>query len=190
MYQVILLGLLLLPGGVSGWARERTLTLDPQATEIRFTLDATLHTVRGTARLVRGTVRFQDLPGAVEGEVVVDARSAQTGNAARDAKMHEEILLSQERPLIVLTPERIEGQLRAEGPSALTLHGTLRLAGQDHRVELPLEVEFEGEQARARTRFAIPYVAWGLKDPSGFFLRVGKEVTVSVETVGTLTEQP
>jgi polyisoprenoid-binding protein YceI len=190
MQRVILLGLLLLPSGVSGAAQVRTLTLDPQATEIRFTLDATLHTVRGTARLVRGTVRFQALPGPARGEVVIDARSAETGNAARDAKMHEDVLRSQEHPLMVLTPERLEGQLRGEGPSALTLHGTLRLAGQDHRIELPVEVEFDGERARARTRFAIPYVAWGLKDPSGFFLRVGKEVTVSVETSGKLTEGP
>lgn len=35
-------------------------------------------------------------------------------------------------------------------------------------------------------RFEIPYVEWGLDDPSTFILRVAKEVRVTIETAGTI----
>ena len=49
------------------------------------------------------------------------------------------------------------------------------------------------ESAGAETRldasgtFSVPYVEWGMKDPSKAFLRVGKAVDVTIDAKGALT---
>jgi polyisoprenoid-binding protein YceI len=173
-------------GGVPAAAEELRLVLDPAATRIAFSVDATLHTVRGTARLERGEVRFDPASGAASGEIVIDARSAETGNGSRDRDMHRKVLGSAEFPQIVLEIERVSGRFEPAGQSDLRLHGQIRLRGGAHPVEIPVQAEAAGEKVTAKARFTVPYVAWGLPDPSTFVLRVGKEVAVEVATVGRL----
>jgi len=38
--------------------------------------------------------------------------------------------------------------------------------------------------------FQIPYVAWGMKDPSMFIVRAAKEVDVTVESAGAVAPAP
>jgi polyisoprenoid-binding protein YceI len=160
--------------------------VDPSRTTITFTLRATLHTVHGSIRLVSGELSFDPLTGIAGGEVVADATSAETGNHKRDAKMHAEVLLSAAHPRIVLRPLRLEGELHPEGASELTLVAELELLGVRHELRLPLAVEVSAETFTARAEFLVPYVAWGLRDPSTFVLRVANEVKVVVEAAGTL----
>lgn len=167
-------------------AAERTLTLDPEATRIRFTLGATLHTVEGTARLSRGEVRFDPETGAVSGRLVVDATSADTGNEKRDRDMHDEVLESERFPEIVFAPSEMAGDFDPDGESRLTLSGTLEIHGTSHPLTLEVTATAEGRRLTAATSFAVPYVEWGMKDPSKFILRVDKEVEVTVEAVGEL----
>ena len=75
-------------------AAPATLRLDPQASRVRFDLDALAHTIHGSLRVVRGEVRFDVDTGEAAGEIVVDARSAETGNGSRDRTMHAEVLES------------------------------------------------------------------------------------------------
>ncbi len=168
-------------------AGERVLTLDPAASSVRFTLDATMHTVHGTFKVARGSVRFDTVPGPASGEIVVNAVSAETANEDRDKKMHGEVLLSAAHPEIAFLPRQLEGTLAAEGQGTLKVAGVIRILGVEHAVTLPLEVEVEGSTVRVASTFQVPFVAWGLDDPSVFLLRVGKEVAVEVEARGTLT---
>lgn len=167
-----------------------TWTLDPRASSITFTLKATLHEVEGSFELVSGEIRFDPRTGAVLGRVVVDARSGDTANGKRDKKMHESVLHSTEHPIIEFVPTSFEGALEPHGKSDLRLHGTLRLMGVEHAVELPLELHLEPGEARARGSFSVPYVEWGLEDPSAFVLRVAKVVQVSFEVVGRVVADP
>lgn len=162
--------------------------LDPAATEIRFTLDATLHTVRGTVALESGEIRLDTASGALAGRLVVDAASAETGNESRDGKMHETVLESGRFGRIILEPERLEGELALDGTSRVVVHGTLELHGDRHQVALPAQVTVEAanRQLRAAATLEVPYVAWGMKDPSKLLLRVGKLVRVEIDAVATL----
>jgi len=165
---------------------EVTVRLDPAKSRIGFTLGATLHTVHGSMKLTRGEVRFDPESGAAEGRIVVDARSAETGNRDRDADMHAKVLESGRFSDIVLAVERIEGGFQPKGTSRLTLHGQLSIHGRSHRVSLPAEVTVEGGRVTAKLEFTVPYVEWGMKDPSKFLLSVAKVVKVTVEAQGTL----
>ena len=53
------------------------------------------------------------------------------------------------------------------------------------RKELPLhfQVQAAGGQYTASTHFVIPYVKWGMKNPSNFLLKVDDKVEVDVRAV-------
>lgn len=169
-------------------AGAETFELQPQETRVAFTLGATLHTVHGTLRARRGGVRFDPATGAASGEIVLDAASAETGNASRDRDMHGKILESAKYPEIVWRIDRVEGFPRGETKSArVTLSGSLAIHGASHPLSATAEVAVgAGRSVTANAAFKIPYVAWGMKDPSTFVLRVDKEVGVEVRAAGRL----
>lgn len=159
---------------------------DPETTEISFELGAFMHTVHGSARLQEGAVVADLERRELSGEVVVDATSAETGNAKRDRKMHRKVLLSEEHPQIVLRPRSWEGEIDLDEESAVTARGTLVLLGEEHEVTLPVTVRPENGKAEVAFTFDLPYVEWGLEDPSTFVLRVEKTVTVEVRATARL----
>jgi len=175
--------------GRFAYAQETTLTLDPEKTAVSFTLEATWHTVHGRFRLKSGVVRFDPATGAASGTVVVDATSGETGNKRRDRNMHKDVLQSERYPEITFTPTRITGSFVARGQSSVSVEGVLRLCGSDHSITLPFDVQTEAGDLHATTRFTVPYVAWGLKDPSTFLLHVTDKVEMSVAAGGRLAAQ-
>jgi polyisoprenoid-binding protein YceI len=169
-------------------AAAMTLHLDPAKTTVQFTFGATLHTVHGTLRAKEGTVRFEQSTGPAEGWVVLDATSAETGNARRDRKMHEKILESRRFPDITFNVERISGSVAPGGRSEIQLHGILDWHGTRRPIDLPASVIVKGDQVTATGFLNLPYLEWGLTDPSFFLLRVAKEVRIEIKAVGRLSE--
>lgn len=160
------------------------LTLSPRETRITFTLDATGHTVHGTLEAPSGTLHLDPAGGRVKGEIAVDLRTAQTGNARRDRDMHSTVLQTDRYPKAVFRPDRLRGPLKGAGTSEVTLEGTLLFHGAEHRIEIPARVTVSGKRLTADGTLTIPYVAWGLTDPSKFVLRVGKTVEVRLHVAG------
>jgi hypothetical protein len=66
------------------------------------------------------------------------------------------------------------------------IHGNLQIHGQDHEISVPVSVKVHAGQAIATAKFMVPYVTWGMKDPSTFVLRVSAKVAVTVNLVGTV----
>ena len=163
-----------------------TFELDPGATSVQFSLGATLHTVSGSLKAESGTIQVDPETNKGSGWIVIDATSTETGNARRDSKMHEKILESRRFPDITFNVERISGSLHRAGRSEVQLHGYLEMHGVRRPLALPATVLVEGNRVQATASFTIPYVEWGLKDPSFFVLRVEKEVRVTIKAAGHL----
>lgn len=168
-------------------AQTRTLQLDPAKTLVEFTFGATLHSVRGSLRVREGAIRFDLSTGAAEGSVVLDATSATTGNSRRDGKMHEKVLESQRFPDMVFTVERISGAMKETGRSDVQLHGVLEMHGTRRPIALPATAIVDGDRVTAKGSLDIPYLEWGLADPSFFILRVAKKVHVEIKASGRLS---
>jgi polyisoprenoid-binding protein YceI len=164
-------------------AQETALEIDPARTEVGFTLPDVLHTVHGKFTLKRGTIRFDPATGKASGEVVVDAASGSSGSAARDRRMHQNILESAKYPEIVFRPDRVQGKVEPQGTSQVQLHGIFTIHGAPHEIVMPVQVDAAGGQYTAAAHFAIPYVHWGLKNPSTFLLRVSDKVDIDIKTV-------
>jgi hypothetical protein len=60
------------------------------------------------------------------------------------------------------------------------------LLGAAHEIDVPMQVQVNGKQVHAVGTFAVPYVKWGLKDPSTMMLRVNKEVQIELSLMGAL----
>lgn len=161
-----------------------TLHLDPVRTEIHWTLAGALHTVHGTFRLKGGMTSFNPRTGAAQGEILVDVTSGESGNPSRDSRMHKAVLESEKYPQAIFHPTRVTGALKAGATQTITVEGTLTIHGADHPLKLEIRVQVDGHDAVATTQFSVPYVAWGMKDPSSTLLRVGKEVAVDVVAKG------
>jgi polyisoprenoid-binding protein YceI len=167
-------------------AEEVAVTLDPERTTIAFSLGATLHTVHGSFKLKRGALRFDTATGEVRGEIVVDTQSGESGNASRDKRMRDEILGTRRFPTAVFRPDRFEGRLSAAGDSQGNLHGRLELHGAEHEIFFPIQIHASAGQATAAARFAIPYVQWGLKNPSTLLLHIKDKVEIQIQATVNL----
>jgi polyisoprenoid-binding protein YceI len=165
-------------------AQESIVQIDPAQTKIEFSLTGNMHTVHGKFALKSSTIRFDPSSGKISGAIVVDATSGDSGNSGRDKKMHREILESAKFPEIVFTPMQMTGAVAAEGASKVQVSGQFRLHGQDHDVMLPIEIKADGKGLQITTHIEIPYVQWGMKNPSNFFLRVADKVAIDIETAG------
>ena len=164
-------------------AQDTALQIDPAQTSVAFTLPDVLHTVHGKFTLKQGTIRFDTATGKASGELVVDAASGNSGSAARDHRMHQNILESAKYPEIVFRPDRVQGKVEPQGTSQVELHGVFTIHGQPHDVMMPVQVEARGDQYTATAHFTVPYVQWGMKNPSTLILRVSDKVDIDIKTV-------
>lgn len=167
-------------------AEEAALKLDPSQTQVTFTLGASFHTVHGAFNLKSGTINFDPSTGKASGLVVVDATSGRTGNDSRDHKMHKEILESQRFPEITFAPTQIHGKVSAQGDSQVQLDGLFKLHGTEHQVTLAAQVQAGGDHLNVTTHLVIPYIEWGLKNPSSFILRVNDKVEIDIRATGSV----
>lgn len=182
------LSLALAVGSVDAWGEEYTLRLDPDHTTIRFTLGDILHTVNGSFRLKNGEIQFNPATGTASGLVVVDVSSGNTGNKSRDRKMHKEILESAKYPDATFAPSQVSGPPAIKDQESFDVTGTFTLHGTPHTVTLTFLITRDGTTVDTHTHMVIPYVAWGLKNPSTFILRVNDKLDLDIDVVGQLVQ--
>ena len=182
---LIMMVLLLFPAiAIRAQSQELTLQFSSSSTSINFTLGDILHTVHGSFRLKSGQVRYDSATATVHGSLLADATSGQSGNHIRDRRMHREILESARYPEIAFRPDRVEGKVASIGTSNVQVHGIFSIHGADHELTLPVRVQTFADHWIADTHFTVPYVKWGVKNPSTFLLRVSESVEIDVHATG------
>jgi polyisoprenoid-binding protein YceI len=159
--------------------------VDASQSRAAFTLSDVLHTVHGTFKVKRGSIHF-DPSGEASGEIAVDATSGESGSGARDKKMHQNVLESQKFPEIVFVPSRVRGVVNATGESKVEIDGTFTIHGASHPLTASAIVVAAGDRLQTKVHFVVPYVSWGMKNPSTLFLKVGETVEIDLDASGQL----
>jgi polyisoprenoid-binding protein YceI len=165
---------------------ETIVKFDPARSTISFTLADVLHTVHGTFKLKRGSLRLDPAAGKASGEIVVDVTSGDSGSGGRDHRMHKEILESARYPEAIFTPDHVTGALATQGESQLDVHGMFQIHGASHEMTFHFRAQIKDGELSASTGFVIPYVKWGMKNPSNFLLKVSDKVEMKVQVTGRL----
>jgi len=164
--------------------QEVVLVLDPVQCKVHYSVDSTLHTVHGTFNLKSGTLHFDPDSGKAAGEIVVYATSGDSGNSSRDEKMHKEVLETPKYPDAIFRPTQVEGRVARTGVSDVKLHGIMLLHGQEHEIVAPVRAQLAADRWTGTASFTVPFIQWGMKDPSNWLLKVKPVVRVELEMAG------
>jgi polyisoprenoid-binding protein YceI len=168
-------------------ARNIEIHFDPASTQIHFKVGSLLRDVRGTFQFKGGALAVDPDSTLAQGELLVDATTGRTGNAARDKEMQEEVLESKRYPSVFFHAEHLRGQVpKADGSSDVIAEGMLNIHGADHPLQMKVHVVRVGNALSATTHFTVPYVEWGMKNPRGTFSHLGRTAQVDVSAKGTI----
>jgi polyisoprenoid-binding protein YceI len=174
------------PQTTSAAIQEVKLEVDPAQSKVHYAVDSTLHRVEGTFALKKGsTLIFDPGSGKASGEVIVLATSGDSGNSSRDERMHKEILETTKYPDAIFRPTQIEGQVNRSGSSDVKVHGVLAVHGAEHEIVAQVHAELSGDHWKGTAKFDIPYVQWGIKDPSNWLLKVKPVVNIEIDMSGS-----
>ena len=163
--------------------------IDPTQSSVHWTLGSSLHTVHGTFALKGGSFQFDPATGKASGEIVADATSGRSGNDGRDRKMHKDVLESGRFGEIVFRPDSITGKLETQGDSTVQIHGIFMLHGSEHELTVPAQASLSGDHWTGSANLSIPFIEWGLKNPSTWLLKVDHAVVIDLDLKGTMQSQ-
>lgn len=167
-------------------AQQQTFTADPATSSVAFALTGTGHEVHGTFHVQSGTIQFDRSAPKMSGSIVVSAASGESGDKGRDKKMHSDVLEVDHFADVTFAPQSYQGAIAPSGDSTVQVNGVFTLHGTPHDLTVPMLIHIDGSNVSATGKFVVPYVKWGLKDPSVFILKVAKEVQIDLTLKGTL----
>jgi polyisoprenoid-binding protein YceI len=184
-FTVFALAILLAP---VTFAQKQTFVPNPDASEVKMTLKTTHEVVNGTFHIQSGSLEFDRSSTKISGSVVVLAASGNTGNGIRDKKMNKDILEVEQHATVSLEPKSYAGAMAPSGDSTIQVTGIFTLLGTPHEITIPTLVHIEGTTATAKAHFLVPYIQWGLKDPSFLFWKADKDVAIDIFLTGRLSQ--
>jgi polyisoprenoid-binding protein YceI len=184
-FTIIALAVILAPVAL---AQQQTFVANPDASEVKMTLKTTHEVVNGTFRIQSGSLEFDRSAAKMSGSVVVLAGSGRTGNGSRDKKMNKDILDVEQHATVSFEPKSYAGAIAPSGDSTIQLTGIFTLLGTPHEITIPILVHLEATTATAKAHFVVPYIQWGLKDPSFLFWKADKDVAIDLFLTGRLSQ--
>jgi hypothetical protein len=184
-FAVLALAVILAPAAL---AQHQTFAVNPDASEVKMTLKTTHELVNGAFHIQSGSVEFDPSTPEMSGSVVVLAGSGKTGNGSRDKKMNKDILEVEQHATVSFDPKSYAGAIAPSGDSTIQVTGIFTLLSTPHEITVPMLVHLEGTTATAKAHFALPYIQWGLKDPSFLFWKADKDVAIDLLLTGRLSK--
>jgi polyisoprenoid-binding protein YceI len=167
-------------------AQHQTFTLNPDASEVKIKLNTTHEVVNGVFHVQSGSIDFDRADARISGTVLVAAGSGKTGNGSRDKRMNKEILKVDQFAVVSFAPKTYTGTIAASGDSSIVVNGVFTLLGTPHDLSVPMQIHIDGSQATAKGEFTVPYVSWGVKDPSFLIWKAEHTVVISLDLAGQL----
>jgi polyisoprenoid-binding protein YceI len=159
--------------GPAALAQHQTFVVNPDASEVKMTLNTTHEVVIGAFHVQSGSIEFDRIMPRMSGSVVVQAGSGKTGNDSRDKKMNRDILEVQQFASVSFEPKTYTGVIAPSGDSSIQVSGIFTLLGTPQT---------------AKGHFVVPYVQWGLKNPSFLIWKADDDVAIDLNLVGTLSK--
>jgi polyisoprenoid-binding protein YceI len=178
------LSLVLLP---VAFAQHQTFIVNPDSSKIAFSLGGNTHQVDGSFHAQSGSIDFDRSAQSISGSVVVAAGSGNSGDQGRDKKMNTDVLDVAHFAEVIFVPKSYQGTIAASGDSNVQVTGVFTLHGTPHDLTIPMQIHIDQATLTAKMHFTVPYVRWGLKDPSIFILKVAKEVDINLTLAGSLS---
>jgi polyisoprenoid-binding protein YceI len=172
----------------SAFSQHQTFVANPDASEVKITLKTTHELVNGSFHVQSGSIEFDRGTPKMAGSVVVIAGSGKTGNDSRDKKMNKDILKVEQFATVSFEPKTYTGAIAVSGDSTIQLTGIFTLLGTPHEITIPILVYLEGATATAKAHFVVPYVQWGLKNPSFMIWKAEDNVAVDLVLAGRLSK--
>jgi polyisoprenoid-binding protein YceI len=183
-FAAFALAVILAPAAI---AQHQTFVVNPASSEVKMTLNTTHEIVYGTFHVQSGSISFDLGTLKMSGSVAVLAGSGKTGNDSRDKKMYKDILKVEQYATVSFEPQTYTGVIAAAGDSAIQVTGVFTLLGTPHQITIPMQVHLEGASATAKAHFVVPYVQWGLKNPSFLIWKADNDVAIDLVLVGTIS---
>ena len=183
-FAVFALAVILAPAVL---AQHQTFVLNPDASEVKMMLKTTHELVNGTFHIQSGSIEFDRSASMVNGSIVVAAASGKTGNDSRDKKMDKDVLKTKQYTTVSFAPKTYTGTIAPSGDSTIQVSGVFTLLGNPHELTIPIQIHMDGSKATARARFVVPYVQWGLKNPSFLFWKAENDVAIDLNLVGQIS---
>ena len=169
-------------------AQHGTFVVDADASEVRMTLKTTHELVNGVFKVQAGKIEFDRGTSKMSGSVVVIPGSGKTGNETRDGRMTKEILKVKQFATVTFEPKTYTGELAPGGESTIQVTGIFTLLGTPHEITVPMQVHLDGTSATAKAHFVVPYVQWGLKNPSFMIWKADNDVAIDLKLAGTIAK--
>jgi polyisoprenoid-binding protein YceI len=178
---------LLLLFSSSALAQQQTFSVNPDTSEVKMTLKTNHDIVNGTFHVQSGMIDFDRGASKISGNVIVAAGSGKTGNDSRDKKMNKDILKVAQYTTVSFAPMSYTGSIASSGDSTIQVSGVITLLGTPHNLTIPIQIHIDGGRCIAKAHFVIPYVPWGLKNPSFMIWKAENNVDIDLNLIGNIS---
>ena len=101
--------------------------------------------------------------------------------------MRKDILKVEQFATVSFAPKAYTGTIATPGDSTIQVTGVFTLLGTPHDLTIPMRIHIDSQKTTAKAHFVVPYVEWGLKNPSFLIWKAENNVDIDISLVGAIS---